>query len=200
MHSFAGVKPLLLALIVGLLSVQLLPAAAQEAKVPIRAIIETIDGSSIVFREEVNGVASVALDSETIVYASEPSHLNDISPGDYVASTAVKQADGKLHSKDLRIFPDALHGMGEGQRPMDDPDTVVTNATVSQIVGVPEGGAILKVKYRNETAELIIDPQVPVTAVVWSDASVLKPGMNVIVFAAKGPDGAVKAQTILAID
>ena len=49
-------------------------------------------------------------------------------------------------------------------------------------------------------AELIVDPKVPVTAVVWSDASALKPGMNVVVFVAKGADGAVKARTILAVD
>lgn len=200
MHSFAGVKPLLLALLIGLLGVQLLPAAAQPANVPIRAIIETIDSNSIVFREEVDGVASVALDAKTVIYTSEPSSLNDISPGDFVASAAVKQADGKLHSTELRIFPDALHGMGEGQRTMKDSNNVMTNATVSQVVRVPEGGQILKVKYQNGTAELIVDPQVPVTALVWSDASTLKPGMNVVVFAAKGSDGVVKAHTILAIN
>lgn len=199
MHNPAGVRPLLLALI-GLLGVQLLPAAAQQNHVPLRAVIETIDSNSIVFREEVDGVSSVALDSKTVTYTSEPASLGDISPGDFVATAAVKQADGKLHSTELRIFPDALHGMGEGQRPMKDSDTVMTNATVSQVVGVPEGGRILKVKYQNGTAEIIVDPQVPVTAVVWSDASALKPGMNVVVFAVKGPDGVVKAQTILAID
>lgn len=200
MHSFAGVKSLLIAAIVGFLGVQMLPVSAQQANVPIRALIETIDSKSIVFRDEVDGIASVSLDSETVIYTSEPSSLNDISPGDYVASAAVKQADGTFRSTELRIFPDALHGMGEGQRPMKDADTVMTNATVTQVVGVPEGGRILKVKYQKGTAELIVDPQVPVTAVVWSDASALKPGMNVVVFAAKGPDGAFKARTILAID
>ncbi len=200
MHSFAGVKSLLIAAIVGFLGVQLLPVSAQQANVPIRALIETIDSKSIVFRDAVDGIASVSLDSETVIYTSEPSSLNDISPGDYVASAAVKQADGTFRSTDLRIFPDALHGMGEGQRPVKDSDAVMTNATVTQVVGVPEGGRILKVKYQKGTAELIIDPQVPVTTVVWSDASALKPGMNVVVFAAKGQDGAFKARRILAID
>lgn len=200
MPIFAGVKPLLPALIAGLLSLQLLPAAAQQVDVPIRATIETIDGKTLAFREEVDGVASVGLHSDTVVYTSEPSSLDDVSAGDYVAVTAAKQADGKLHSTKLRIFPDALHGMGEGQRPMEDAETVMTNATVARVVRVPEGGRILEVKYRNETAEIIVDPQVPVTAVVWSDASVLKPGMNVVVFVAKEKDGAVKARTILAVD
>lgn len=200
MHNFAGVRSLLLALFVGFLSVQLLPAGAQQANVHIRAIIEKIDGNSIVFRGEAQGVASVSLDSDTVIYTSQPSSLSEISPGDYVASAAVKQADGTLHSKELRIFPDALHGMGEGQRPMKDPDTVMTNATVSQVIAVPEGGRVVKVKYQNGTAELIVDPQVPITAVVWSDVSALKPGMNVFVFAVKAPDGTVKAKRILEID
>lgn len=200
MHNFARVRPLLLALFVGFLGVQLLPAAAQQSIVRIRAIIEKVDGNSVVFRGKVDGVSTVSLDSDTVIYTNRPSSLDEISPGDYVASAAVKQADGTLHSKELRIFPDALHGMGEGQRPMKDPDTVMTNATVSQVIAVPQGGRILKVKYQNGTAELIVDPQAPITAVVWSDASALKPGMNVVVFAAKAPDGTVKAKRILEID
>lgn len=199
MHNSARVISLLLALFVGFLGVQL-PAAAQQPTVRIRAIIEKIDGNSIVFRGKVAGVSSVSLDSDTAIYTNEPSSLNQISPGDYVASAAVKQADGKLHSTELRIIPDALHGMGDGQRPMKDPDTVMTNATVAQVVAVPEGGRILKVKYQNGTAELIVDSQVPITAVVWSDVSALKPGMNVIVFAAKAPDGTAKAKRIMAVD
>lgn len=200
MSISASLRSLLVTLVIALLGAHAFPAAAQQAPLRIRATIEKIDGNSIVFNGKAEGVSSVALDSETVIYTSQPSSLNNISAGDYVASTAVKQPDGTLHSKELRIFPDALHGIGEGQRPMKDPNTIMTNATVAQVVGVPEGGRILKVKYKNKMTELIVDPQVPVSAVVWSDVSALKPGMRVYVLAVKAPDGTVKARRILSVD
>ena len=45
--------------------------------------------------------------------------LADIKPGDFVASTSVKGTDGKNHSVELRIFPEAMRGLGEGQYPWD---------------------------------------------------------------------------------
>lgn len=200
MPTSAHLRSLLVTLIVALLAAHALPAAAQQATLRIRATIEKIDGNSVFLRGKADGIPSVSLDSDTVIYTTQPSSLENVSAGDYVASTAVKQADGTLHSKELRIFPDALHGIGEGQRPLKDPNTVMTNATVAQVVGVPQGGRILKVKYRNGTAELVVDPQVPVSAMVWSDVSALKPGMHVYVLAVRAPDGTVKARRIMSVD
>ncbi|WP_119391580.1 hypothetical protein [Taklimakanibacter lacteus] len=199
MLLLAKIKPLLVALVIGYAASHGLPAAAQQVDLRIRATIAKIDGKSLVFRGEAGGISSVSLDSETAVFISQPSSLSAIKAGDYVASAAVKETDGKLHSKELRILPEALRGLGEGQRPMGAPDTVMTNASVSEVVAAPEG-RVVKVKYKNGTAELVVGPQVPITAVVASDVSALKPGMRVFVFADKTADGTVKAMRIMAIN
>ncbi len=192
-------RSLLAALVIGLAGTLGMPAVSQQADVRIRGTIAKIESNLLVFRGKAAGISSVSLDSATQVFVNRPSNLSEIKAGDYVASAAVKEADGRLHSKELRIFPEALHGIGEGQRPMNTPNTFMTNASVSEVVAAPEG-RIVKVKYPNGTAELVVGPQVPVTAVVASDVSALKAGQNVFVLAAKAPDGTVRARRILAID
>lgn len=199
MRKFASMRSLLAALVIGLAGTLGMPAVSQQADVRIRGTIAKIESNLLVFRGKAAGISSVSLDSATQVFVNRPSNLSEIKAGDYVASAAVKEADGRLHSKKLRIFPEALHGIGEGQRPMNTPNTVMTNASVSEVVAAPEG-RIVKVKYPNGTAELVVGPQVPVTAVVASDVSALKAGQNVFVLAAKAPDGTVRARRILAID
>jgi hypothetical protein len=116
--------------------------------------------------------------------------LADIKPNDFVASAAVRGTDGKLHSTEVRIFPDTLRGIGEGQRPMDDANTrTMTNATVtgSAIVG---GKNTLTVQFPGGQSELVVNPGVPVTRIEVMDRSMVKPGVRVRVQGARGPEGA----------
>jgi hypothetical protein len=197
MQSSGNMRSLLFAAVVGLAGLLALPAQSQQTDLRIRATVAKIDKNLLVFRGKANGISSVSLDSETAVFIHRPSSLSAIKAGDYIASAAVKGADGKLRSKELRIFPEALRGIGEGQWPMNAPDTLMTNASVSEVVAAPEG-EVVKVKYKDGTAELVVGPEVPITAVVASDASALKPGTRVSIFAAKGADGTVRAKRILA--
>jgi len=198
MQSFVSVRKLLIALVIGFVAAPGLTALAQQADLRIRGTIEKIDGQELVLHASDGAETSIALDSKTAVFINQPSSLNAIKAGDYVASAAVKGADGKLRSKELRIFPEALRGVGDGQRPMDSPDTLMTNAAVSEVVAAPEG-QVVKVKYKNGTAELIVGPQVPIIAVVAAQPSALKPGAQVFITATKSSDGTITATRILTI-
>ena len=104
---------------------------------------------------------------------------------------AVRKEDGKLHSTELRIFPDIMRGVGEGQRPMNDPhNQTMTNATVTgtAIVG---GSNTIKVKFTGGESELVVGPGVPVIAIVTADRSMVKAGVKVRVQGARTADGAV---------
>lgn len=197
MTSRAMLKTLLCALAIGFAGLPALPASSQQADMRMQGTVEKIDSQSLLLRGKDGATSSVSLDSKTAVFTNQPSSLSAIKAGDYVASAAVKGADGKLRSKELRIFPEALRGIGEGQRAMDAPDTLMTNASVSEVAAAPEGD-VVKVKYKDGTAELIVGPQVPVTAVVATDASALKTGTRVFVTATKAADGALTATRILA--
>jgi hypothetical protein len=196
MQSFATVRKLIVALVIGFVAVSALPALAQQADLRLRGTIEKLDGKQLILHASNGAETSIALDSNTAVFINQPSSLGAIKAGDYVASAAVKGADGKLRSKELRIFPEALRGLGEGQRPMDAPDTLMTNASVSEVLAAPEG-QVVKVKYKNGTADLIVGPDVPIIAVVASEPSALKPGEQVSIIATKSPDGTITATRIL---
>ena len=93
--------------------------------------VEKIDATTISVKNDESGVAeSFQLAPNLLVLQNKTATLADIKPNDFVASTAVRGVDGKLHSTELRIFPDAMRGVGEGQRPMNDAgDRTMTNAT-----------------------------------------------------------------------
>ena len=184
-------------LLAGLLAFAALPVAAQEAMVYIRGTVEKSDAQTLAVKAMDGSERSFTLSSGTLFVANRPSSLDAIKAGDFVASAAVKGADGKLHSTELRIFPEALRGLGEGQRPMKAPNTMMTNAAVSEVVAAPEGRT-LRVKYKDGTSELVVGPEVSITALVVADAKALKPGRKVTVLAAKAAGGAMTAKRIFA--
>jgi hypothetical protein len=116
--------------------------------------------------------------------------LSDIKPNDFVASAGVRKDDGKLHSTELRIFSEKMRGLGEGQRPMNDPrNQTMTNATVTGTV-VTNGSNVMRVKFPGGESDLILDPGVPVQRFADVDASVVKAGAKVRVQGVRNAEGA----------
>ena len=73
--------------------------------------IEKVDTVSISVKSEESGaVESFKLAPNFLVLQNRTATLADIKPNDFIASAAVYGADGKLHSTELRIFPDARRG------------------------------------------------------------------------------------------
>ena len=62
---------------------------------------------------------TIVLAPNTTVVTLVKKSVADIRAGDYVASTGVKDPDGKLHAVEVRIFPEEMRGGNEGQRPWD---------------------------------------------------------------------------------
>ena len=110
--------------------------------------VEKVDATSISVKNDASGVAeSFQLAPNLLVLQNKTATLADIKPNDFVASAAVRGVDGKLHSTELRIFPDAMRGVGEGQRPMNDArNQTMTNATVTGAV-VVNGSNNIRVKF-----------------------------------------------------
>jgi hypothetical protein len=107
-----------------------------------------------------------------------------------VASGGVRGSDGKIHAVELRIFPEALRGIGEGQRAWNiRPEGVMTNATVGTVSQTPASG-IVHVTYKGGESEYLVGPDVPVLAYVLADRRLLKSGAAVVTIAEKNPMGA----------
>lgn len=174
-----------------------LSAAAQDAApTGIRGTIERLDGHTLVVDARDGRQVSIALPPNVVVAAVVKRSLADIKAGDYVASTSIRGTDGRLHALEVHIFPEAMRGAGEGQRPWDlAPASLMTNATVAGIAATPQGQA-LKVTYKGGEAEVIVGPDVPVVGLVPGDVGLLAPGRTVFALAAKKPDGTLAAARV----
>ena len=197
MHKFSQ-----LAVIVGILLA--LPAAAQAPPASdgtptrIRGTIEKFDGETLAVQSREGQQVTIGLAPNYSVVGVAKRTLSDIKAGDYVASTSVKGTDGNLHALEIHIFPEAMRGVGEGQRPHDlVPNSLMTNATVSGITAAPQG-QMLKVTYKGGEAEVIVAPDTPIVTYVPGDASLLKPGATIFCVAQKKADGTLTATRITA--
>src|ERR1700731_1907759 len=163
---------LLAAMLAGLIAVPALAQAPPPDGTPtrIRGTVEKLDGTTLVVKSRDGSNVTITLAEKVAVAVLVKKSVADIQPGDYVAST-----DGKLHSVEVRIFPEAQRGVGEGQRPWDlTPDSVMTNATVGTITQAPSG-QVLHVTYKGGESELIVGPECPVLGNADGDTSLLKP-------------------------
>ena len=179
-----------------------LPAFAQNPPanppVRIRGTVDKLDGQALTVKSREGQPVTVILAPNVAVAYLIKQNLADIKAGDFVASTSMKGTDGKNHSVELRIFPEALRGVGEGQYAWDlAPESLMTNATVSGVTGAPQGQT-LKVTYKGGESELVVGPDTPIFGYGSGDMSLLKPGAAVFIVAQKQPDGSLTAARLTA--
>ena len=190
---------LLAATLVALLAV---PAGAQQAPdsapTRIRGTVEKLDGQTLTVKSREGPELTIALAPNFTVSYLVKKTLGDVKAGDYIAATSVKGTDGKNHAVEVRIFPEALRGTAEGQFPWDSmPDSLMTNATVSGVTGAPKGQT-LKVTFKGNESEIVVDPDTPVFGYGSGDASLLKPGAAIFMVAQKKPDGSLSGSRVTA--
>jgi hypothetical protein len=175
------------------------PAMAQtQTAVVVTGTVTAVDAAGISVKNDDGGaVDTFQLAPNLLVVQAKPATLHDIKPSDFIASAAVRQADGKLHSTELRIFPEAMRGVGEGQRPMNDARSqTMTNATVTG-TAIVSGSNSIRVQFPGGEAELVLDPGVPVTALVPVDRNAVHPGAQVRAQGVKAPQGVLITRIIL---
>ena len=185
-----------------LIALLALPAAAQNAPegtpTRVRGTVEKLDGQALTVKSRDGQQLAIALAPNFTVAYLVKKNLADVKAGDFVASTSTKGTDGKNHAVELRIFPEAMRGLGEGQYPWDlTPNSLMTNATVSGVTGAPQGQT-LKVNYKGNESEIVVDPDTPVLGYGAGDASLLKPGAAIFIVALKKPDGTLSAGRVTA--
>jgi hypothetical protein len=178
------------------------PASAQTppATTPMRVAgtVDKLDGNNLTVNMKDGQAVAVVLADNAAVFGVEKRTVADIKPGDFLASGGVKGTDGKIHAVEVRIFPEALRGTGEGQRPWDArPDGVMTNATVGTVSQSPQGG-VIQVKHKDGESQYTVGPEVPVVAYVAGDRSLLKPGAAIVTVAQKKPDGTLTTGRVTA--
>ena len=185
----------LIALAVGPALAQTPPAGTPTR---IRGTVDKLDGQNLMVKSRDGQTLTIELAANVAVITLVKKSIADIKAGDYVASTGVKGTDGKIHAIEVRIFPEAARGTGEGQYPWDlMPDSVMTNATVGKVDQAPQG-PVLHVTFKGTESEYTVGPDVPVLANGPGDISLLKPGAAVFVIALKHEDGKLTSARLYA--
>jgi hypothetical protein len=121
------------------------PAATQVATpapaaqpVRIGGIVTAIAGNTITITGADGASSSFAIAPDAWIVKGRPIQASDIHAGDFVATANVNNPDGTGTSTELRVFPPGMR-LGEGSYPMQQPNTTMTNATVSQVTNVGAG-------------------------------------------------------------
>ena len=170
------------------------PPAAAPAR--IRGTVDKLDGQALTVKQRDGQIVTVTVAPNAVQTLVKKS-LADIKPGDFVASTGIKDKDGKIHAIEVRIFPKAEPNGGRQFAWDLSPDSVMTNATVGTVTQAPEG-EVLHVTFKGGESEYSIGPDVPVLAAAPGDMSLLKPGVAVFVIAMKHPDGSLTSARLYA--
>jgi len=163
----------------------------------IRGTVEKLEGQNLTVKSREGQSVSVALAPNVEVITLVKKSLADIKPGDFVASTGVKDKDGKIHAIEARIFPQATPDGGRQFAWDLMPDSVMTNATVGTVTQAAEG-TILKVTFTGGESEYSVGPEVPILATAPGDISLLKPGAAVFVIGLKKADGMITSTRLYA--
>jgi hypothetical protein len=167
--------------------------------VTIRGKIAAVEGGSL--RVATNsGEVAVRFAEDVRIGGVAAAQLSDITAGNYVGATAVKQADGNLKALEVHIFPESARGTGEGHRPWDlQPGSTMTNANVEKVEQVAVEkvqGQMLTLRYKGGEQKVFIPPETPIVKNVSADRSSLKPGTGVFIPAMRSEDGTLTATRI----
>jgi len=164
-------------------------ASAQQTQ-RINGTIDKVEGNTLFIKAE-GGPLTLKLADNAVIVGVMKASAADIKAGDYVATGGVPLPDGAQKAVELRIFPDAMRGQGDGHRPgwPGAPNGTMTNGAVGDAV-TSVNGPVLTVKYKDGEKKIIVGPTVPVSRFVIADKGELTAGKAINVAAAtKNPDG-----------
>ncbi len=162
-----------------------LPGAVQAdpAKpTKLRGTILSVQGDLISARAQDGTALKIALLPATRIAALVPATLAGIKPNAFIGVTSMPGDGEERIALEVHIFPDALRGTGEGERPWDKgPGSRMTNATVASVAGVE--GQDLTLKFKGGETKIKVTPRTKIVSLVPGDRSDLKPGNQFVAFA-----------------
>ena len=172
-------------------------AAMAQAPTRIRGTIEKVDGSTLSIKSREGQDLTLNLAPNASVSAVIKASLSDIKANTFVGIAAVSDGKGGWRALEVLIFPEAMRGTGEGDRPWDlVPESTMTNATVTDVATKVDAHT-LTLKYKEGEKTFTVPPETPIVTFAPGDKADLKVGAKVFVVAAmKQPDGTFQTARI----
>jgi hypothetical protein len=169
-------------------------AGAVDAQQPtrVRGTIAALDGITLSVKSK-GGNTDIVLAEKTRIVFTQPIAIGDIKPGDFLAVTSAKGADGALRAMEIRRFPKPSN---PGHRPFDGrDDQTMTNATVGAMVQLASGRE-LTMTYDGGSQKIVVPENASISTLVPGNRSQLVPGAPVNLTARAGDSGALTAISI----
>jgi len=172
-------------------------ATTTSKRVNVRGTIESVTDNSIVVKTREGPDATVTLSDGWVVGGVAKASINDIKQGDFVGITNVPKSEGVSSAVEVVIFPAALKGTGEGDRPWDlKPNSSMTNATVADAVKDVDGRT-LTVVYHGTEKKITVPDGTPIVTLAQASKADLKPGATVFISAERGNGDSLSTKRIV---
>ena len=186
---------------------------AAPASQRIRGQIISLDGTDLQMRADSGQNLKIKLTSGYRLSAVSRGELSKVAANAYIGVAAMPQPDGTLKAIDIRVFPEAMRGTGEGHRPMDAaagstmtnatvsavssgaPGETITNATVSD-VGAGSQLRKVTVKYTGGEKTVLISPDTPVLMIETANKAMLVSGARIVVSVSTLADGSLQGDRV----
>ncbi|MDW6021822.1 hypothetical protein SAZ10_08615 [Mesorhizobium sp. BAC0120] len=188
---------MMLAAVTGVLGASLVGATAADT-VRVRGTVAKLDGSTLTVKTREGKTDTVNLAPGWKLSGVSKASVNDIKVGDFVGIASAPTANGGAGALEVVIFPAAMKGTGEGDRPWDlKPNSRMTNGTVaSQVTGV--NGPTLTLSYQNgQEKKISIPGGTPIVTLATATPADLSPGAAVVVTAERGTDGKLTSNRVV---
>jgi hypothetical protein len=169
--------------------------AAERARV--RGTVESIDGDTLKVKTREGKDVTVMLKSGWAVTGVVKASAADIKPGDFVGIASQATDSGVNGALEVVVFPAAMKGTGEGDRPWDlKPNSSMTNATVANAV-TSVNGPTLTLTYKGGQKKISIPDGTPVVTFGPATKDDIKAGATVFINGDSTGDGMVSSDRVV---
>ena len=138
-------------------------AGAQAADaVRVRGTVVSFKPSLLTVKTRQGDTDAIKLDAGWKISGVASASVKDIKHGDFLGVASVSKADGGSGALEVVVFPAALKGTGEGDRPWDlQPNSRMTNGTVADVTDI-NGRAVTLTYDNGQTKKISIPDNTPV--------------------------------------
>ncbi len=168
-------------------------AASAQTPMRIRGTITSLDGDVLSVKSRDGKDLKINLAPNVTVLAAKAVALSDFKPGDYVGSTAVKNASGVLVAREVHAI---ARTVPEGHTPWEtEPGATMTNANIASVVK-SAGGNELTLEYKGGSQKILVPDGTPIVNFIPADKSLLVPGATIFTGASVAADGKITAARV----
>lgn len=165
-------------------------------RVRVRGTVESLDGETLKLKTRDDKRVTVVLKTDWSVRGRFKVSAADIKPGDFVGIASEPTSSGVNGALEVVIFPVAMKGTGEGDRPWSGkPNSSMTNATVANAVKSVDGPT-LTLTYRGGEKKISIPQGTPVVTLGPATKDDIKTGASVLISGENDGDGAISSKLV----